>query len=172
MEEVKMQADRLREITAQAMEEIGCLARGLHPTVLDDLGLGVALSRYAADYTKIHNIDVDLNVEVLDSCNLSSMVQITLYRILQEALTNVARHSGAKKVIIHFTCVAESIEVAIIDDGYGFNTTSTEVASPRLGIHGMRERAVMLGGTVKFVSQHQGGKHHGTTILVRVPLAD
>ena len=87
---------RLREITAQAIDEVGRLARGLHPTVLDDHGLGVALSRYVTEYTKTYNIAVDLTLGELDSSNLSSAIQITLYRILQEALTNVARHSGAK----------------------------------------------------------------------------
>ena len=100
--DVKVQGHRLREITAQAIDEVGRLARGLHPTVLDDHGLGVALSRYAAEYTKTHKIAVDLTLNELDSSNLPSGVQIALYRILQEALTNVARHSGARAVSIRF----------------------------------------------------------------------
>jgi len=60
--DVKVQGRRLREIAAQAIDEVGRLARGLHPTVLDDHGLDVALSRYASEYTKTHNIDVDLNL--------------------------------------------------------------------------------------------------------------
>src|SRR5271165_1039668 len=94
--DVKVQGQRLRGIAAQAIDEVGRLARGLHPTVLDDHGLGVALSRYAAEYTKTHKIAVDLTLNGLDSSNLPSGVQIALYRILQEALTNVARHSGAR----------------------------------------------------------------------------
>ena len=100
--DVKVQGQRLREITAQAIDEVGRLARGLHPTVLDDLGLGVALSRYAAEYAKTHNIAVDLTLNELDSSNLPPGVQIAVYRILQEALTNVARHSGASAVSIRF----------------------------------------------------------------------
>src|SRR5580658_281767 len=88
---VKVQGQRLREITAQAIDEVGRLARGLHPTVLDDHGLGVALTRYTAEYGKSHNIAVNLTLDALDSINLPSAVQIALYRILQEALTNVAR---------------------------------------------------------------------------------
>ena len=60
---MKAQGHRLREITAQAIDEIGRLARGLHPTVLDDHGLGVALSRYVAEYTKTHKIAVDLTLK-------------------------------------------------------------------------------------------------------------
>jgi len=165
--EVKAQGHRLREITAQAIDEVGRLARGLHPTVLDDHGLGVALSRYVTEYTKTHNIAVDLRLNGLDSSNLPSAVQIGLYRILQEALTNVARHSGAKAVSIRFAHLATALEVAVIDDGCGFDAKAVAVSSHRLGIQSMRERAVMLGGTVSFASQ---GK--GTRILVQIPLAN
>ncbi len=74
--------------------------------MLDDHGLGVALSRYAAEYTKTHSIAVDLTLDELDSSSLSPAVQIALYRILQEALTNVARHSGARAVSIRFARLA------------------------------------------------------------------
>ena len=165
--DVKVQGQRLREITAQAIDEVGRLARGLHPTVLDDHGLGVALSRYVAEYTKTHNIAVDLKLNELDSTALPPAVQIALYRILQEALTNVARHSGARAVSIRFARLATALEVAVIDDGRGFDTKAVDVSSQRLGIQSMRERAAMLGGTVRFTSQ---GK--GTEVLVQVPLAN
>jgi signal transduction histidine kinase len=92
-------------------------------------------------------------------------VQIGLYRILQEALTNVARHSGAKQVSIIFAGSATALEIAVIDDGCGFDAEAVAVSSHRLGIQSMRERAAMLGGTVSFTS---GGK--GTRILVKIPL--
>ena len=163
--DVKEQGKRLREITAQAIDEVGRLARGLHPTVLDDHGLGVALSRYVTEYTKTYNIAVDLTLGNLDSSNLSSTVQITLYRILQEALTNVARHSGAKAVSIRFAHLAAAVEVEVIDNGCGFDAEAVAVSSHRLGIQSMRERAGMLGGTVRFTSQRKG-----TRIVVQVPL--
>ena len=165
--DVKAQGHRLREIAAQAIDEVGRLARGLHPTVLDDHGLGVALSRYATEYTKTHNIAVDLALNELDSSNLPPGVQIALYRILQEALTNVARHSGAKAVSIRFARLATAVEVAVIDDGCGFDAKAVAVSSHRLGIQSMRERAAMLGGTISFTSQRKG-----TKILVQVPLAE
>ena len=165
--DVKAQGQRLREITARAIDEVGRLARGLHPTVLDDHGLGVALSRYVSEFTKTHNIAVNLRLNELDSGDLPSAVQITLYRILQEALTNVARHSGAKVVSIRFARLATALEVAVVDDGCGFDHEAVAVSSHRLGIQSMRERAAMLGGTVRFVSQDKG-----TKILVQVPLAN
>jgi PAS domain S-box-containing protein len=165
--EVKVQGHRLREITAQAIDEVGRLARGLHPTALDDHGLGAALSRYVAEYTKTHNIAVDLTLNELDSNNLPSAIQIALYRILQEALTNVARHSGAKAVRIRFARLPTVLEVAVIDDGCGFDAKAVAVSSHRLGIQSMRERAAILGGTVRFTSQRKG-----TKILIQVPLAN
>lgn len=164
--DVKEQGNRLREIAAQTIDEVGRLARGLHPTVLDDHGLGVALSRYVSEYIKTHNIAVKLKLNELDGSNLPSAVQIGLYRIAQEALTNVAKHSGAKAVSIKFARSATALEVAIADDGCGFDAKAVAVSSHRLGIQSMRERAAMLGGTVSFASRRRG-----TKIVVRVPLA-
>jgi PAS domain S-box-containing protein len=163
--DVKVHGRRLRVITTQAIDEVGRLARGLHPTVLDDHGLGVALTRYAAEYATAYKMAVDVELGNLESDNLSSTVQITLYRIIQEALTNVARHSGANAVSIRFSKSAEAIEVEVNDDGCGFDAEAVAVSSHRLGIQSMRERAEMLGGTVKFVSQRRG-----TKMLVQVPL--
>jgi len=165
--DVKVQGRRLRGITAQAIDEVDRLARGLHPAVLDDHGLSFALSRYVTEYRKTHKIDVDLTLDELDSRNLSSAVQTALYRILQEALTNVARHSGAKAVSIRFARSATALQVAVIDDGRGFDPKGVAISSHRLGIQSMRERAAMLGGTVTFTSP---GK--GTRILVQVPLSN
>jgi signal transduction histidine kinase len=109
---------------------------------------------------------VDLKLNELDSSDLPSESRSSLYRILQEALTNVARHSGAKAVSIRFARIPRQLEVAVIDDGCGFDAKAVAVSSHRLGIQSMRERAAMLGGTVSFVSQRKG-----TKILVQVPLA-
>lgn len=165
--DVKAQGNHLREITGQTIDEVGRLARGLHPTVLDDHGLAVALSRYASEYGKTYNIIVDLKLKELGSSNLSAAIQIGLYRIVQEALTNVAKHSGAKAVTIKFARSDTALEVAIADDGCGFDAKAVAVTSHRLGIQSMRERAAMLGGTVSFLRRRRG-----TKILVRVPLVE
>src|SRR5205809_55535 len=154
--DAKAKAHRLREITAQAIDEVGRLARGLHPTVLDDHGLGVALSRYVAEYAKVHNITVDLTLSDRVSIALPPAVQIGLYRILQEALTNVARHSGASEVSIRFARSIRNVQVVVTDNGRGFETTAATVSSSHLGIQSMRERAAMLGGTICFTSKGKG----------------
>jgi PAS domain S-box-containing protein len=164
--DARVKGHRLREITAQAMDEVSRLARGLHPSALDDHGLGVALSRYVSGYAKTHDIAVDLKLNELDFSDLPPAVSIGLYRIVQEAMTNIARHSGAKAVSIKFTRSAMALQVAVTDNGRGFDTNAVSVnTSSHLGIQGMRERAVMLGGTVRFSS-----KGTRTQILVQVPL--
>ncbi len=166
LSQVKVQGRQLREIAAQALDEVGRLARGLHPSVLDDHGLGVALSRYLAEYEKTHTITVNLTLNDPDLISLPSAVQTALYRILQEALNNVVKHARATLVSICFTRSTTALEVAIIDNGCGFDAEAVSVSSHRLGIQGMRERAALLGGTIKFTSQRTG-----TRMLVQVPLA-
>ena len=163
--DVKAQGQRLRDIAAQAIDQLGRLARGLHPTVLDDHGLGVALRRYASEFTRSYGIAVNVALKEFDSSTLPPTVQIALYRILQEALTNVARHSGAKTVEIRFARSAAGIEVAVIDDGCGFDAKAVAASSQRLGIQSMRERAALLGGTVRFVSQRRGAR-----MQVQIPI--
>jgi PAS domain S-box-containing protein len=162
---LKAQGHRLRKIAAQAIDEVGRLARGLHPAVLEDHGLGVALRRYIAEYTENHKIPVHLTLSGLNSSDLPQAVEVRLYRILQEALTNVARHAGARNVSIIFRRSPSALTVGVIDDGCGFDAEAVAASSHRLGIQSMRERAAMLGGTVSFTSQ---GK--GTTVRVKIPL--
>ncbi len=160
-------SQRLRAIAAKAIGEVGRLARGLHPTVLDDHGLGVALGRYMAEYATTHNLAVDLALDERDCRTLPPAVQIALYRILQEALTNVARHSKATVVRVRLVRSAAAVEVTVVDDGCGFDAKAVAVSSQRLGIQSMRERAAMLGGTVSFRSRRKG-----TELLVQVPLGN
>lgn len=157
---------RLRAIAAQAIGEVGRLARGLHPAVLEDHGLGVAVSRYVREYATTHHISVDLALDERDSSMLPPAIQIALYRILQEALTNVARHSGATAVRVRLACSATAVELQVTDNGCGFDASAVAVSSQRLGLQSMRERAAMLGGTVSF-----GSRRQGATVLVQLPLA-
>ncbi len=166
LSDVAAVSPRLRAVAGQALDEIGRLSRGLHPAVLDDHGLGVALRRYTAEYSTTYDIPVDLTLDDFEAGTLPSPVQIALYRILQEALTNVARHSRAGAVSIRFTRRASGVELAVTDDGCGFDAAAVAVSSHRLGIHSMRERAAMLGGTVSFKPRRKG-----TTVLVQLPLA-
>ena len=110
---------------------------------------------------------MNLILAEFDPANLPRAIQIGLYRILPEALTNVARHSGAEAVSIVFTYSDEALEIAVSDDGCGFDTAADFVSSNHLGIQSMRERAAMLGGTVRIASDSQG-----TQVFIQIPLTE
>lgn len=165
----KAQAHRLRHSTAQILDNLGRLARGLHPSILDDLGLVGALTHYATDYAQSHGIAVNVHTQGLDSSRWPALVATALYRIVQEALTNIAKHAAAKTVSIILERRPSEVQMTVTDDGCGFDVETTLRTSPtsnRLGLYGMRERAVLLGGSMTIESKP--GK--GTTISVQIPL--
>jgi PAS domain S-box-containing protein len=154
--DAKQQAKLLREIASSAINEIGRLARGLHSSVLDDLGIEAALRRLADEFTKTHGTPVDLDMSTADLSGFSNDEQINLYRIAQEAMTNVARHAHAKRVQITFHSSSGDLQVTIRDDGQGFSH-AVHPPSNHLGIEGMRQRAARLGGILQIASPVDGG---------------
>jgi PAS domain S-box-containing protein len=165
--DAKLQAKHLREIASDAINEIGRLARGLHSSVLDDLGLEAALRRFAEEFAKTQSIRVELEMRSADFSRFTPDDQINLYRIVQEALTNVARHAHARRVQINFQSSPSSLEVIIRDDGKGFPLVA-KYPSAHLGIEGMRQRALRLGGTLKIASPADGGAE----VRLQIPLQE
>ena len=155
-------AQRLREIAAQTLEEVGRISRGLHPSILDDVGLAAAVTRHVQEFAELQGVATDLRIEGLDAGLLPPLVQTTVYRVLQEALTNVARHARARIVSVRLACGEATIELCVQDDGVGFES----VDGGRLGLRGMRERAALLRGSVKIESQPGAG----TTITAHLPV--
>ena len=130
--------------------------------------LGVALKRYVADYSTTHNIATDLTLNEPDMVDLAPAVQFAIFRIVQEALTNVARHSGASAIRIRLARSPMTLETTIEDNGSGFEVMATGVRSEaHLGLQSMRERAAILGGTATVTSGSTG-----TTIRLEVPLEE
>ena len=162
--DAKQQAKHLREIASNAIDEIGRLARGLHSSVLDDLGIEEAIRRVADEFAKTHAIQVNLEITSVHLSEFSRDEQINLYRILQEALTNVARHAQAHSVKVSFQSSVAGLEVIICDDGRGFSAPVRN-SSRHLGIEGMRQRAASLGGTLRVISSAEGG----TQVQLHVP---
>jgi two-component system, NarL family, sensor histidine kinase UhpB len=162
--DAKQQAKRLREIASNAINEIGRLARGLHSSVLDDLGFETAVRRFADEFAKTQGIQVDLKIATNHLSEFSRDEQLNLYRIVQEAFTNIARHAQARSIHIRFQGSASDLEVVIHDDGRGFSNIA-ESSSRHLGIEGMRQRAASLGGTLQITSLTEGG----TQVRLRVP---
>jgi signal transduction histidine kinase len=159
---------RMRKVTAQALDEVGRLARGLHPIALDDYGLEAALSRYVAEYSATYKVKVHLTLDGLDSKRLPSPVQIALYRILQETLTNVARHARARNVKVNFNHTAGELLMSVTDDGRGFDTSMVGLDSAsHLGLRSIRERMALLGGSASFTSGRKG-----TQVALAIPLSN
>jgi signal transduction histidine kinase len=163
--DVQSAAQRLRRVAAQTVDDIGRLARGLHPAVLDDLGLAEAVRRHGNDWARSFGIAVDLRLPGPIPHPLPPFVQTTVYRIVQEALTNVARHARAHAVAVELTYEGAMLELVVQDDGVGFDTGTTRREASGLGLHGMRERVGLLGGSFEIEST----PGRGTVVRARVP---
>jgi len=163
--------DRLKEVRAlgkQTLGEVRDLAWELRPTVLDDLGLAAALDNYVGRCEQRFGFEVDWCMTRRWPARLPHEMETTLYRIIQEALTNVARHAEAGQVSLVLDQRQDEIQVIVEDDGRGFDVEGVLSRSerPALGILGMKERAGLLGGTLELESVP--GK--GTSVFVRFPL--
>jgi signal transduction histidine kinase len=168
LKDSQAQAAHLRTVTSQAMKEVQRLAHGLRPALLDDLGLEVALKRYADDFTRAHGIPVAVDAIGLDAQRLPAHIETALFRIAQEALTNAAKHAAAKHVSLLLNRHSSDIQMIVEDDGSGFEERAgpnTPAPSVHLGLYGMRERVSMLGGSISIESGVEG-----TTIPVKIPL--
>ena len=149
------------------MQEVRTLSYLLHPPLLDDLGLEYVLPWYAAGFSKRSGIGVALQIAP-DVGRLPSDIELTLFRITQEALSNVHRHSGGHTVTIAVSRTADAVSLTIKDDGHG---VPADIEEPRaisnlgVGIAGMRERVRQFGGRLEI-----RGDVTGTTIMVDLPL--
>lgn len=153
--------------TSAAIEEVRRMARGLRPSVLDDQGLAAAIEAYVADYGRRHGIQVDLHaVGLAAESRLPPVLETTVYRVLQEALTNIARHSGATTASVILEQRGGQLVTIIEDDGCGFDAGTAGSGDAGLGLQGVRERLVQLNGTLEIESRP--GR---TTLYLRIPLA-
>jgi signal transduction histidine kinase len=152
----------VRELVVSTLANVRRLAVELRPTALDDFGLVPALERLAESFGEQSGMQVDLEAR-LGGDRLPDELETTLYRIVQEALTNVAKHAGAKSVSVTLTRKDSSIVAVVEDDGRGFDPGA--VGSEGLGLVGMRERAALLGGRIRI----EAAPGSGTTLVAEVP---
>ena len=159
--------DPAQAITDTALQSVRDLSRLLHPAALDDLGLVVALDAYVAEFATRHGIRAEFVDEGMDE-RLDHDVEANLYRIVQEALTNVARHSGATFTEVRLRRDHGGATLTVRDDGRGFSPEEVAQAGGRrgLGLVGVRERVSSLRGTLRIDS----GPDIGTTLRVSLPL--
>ncbi|HEX2718073.1 MAG TPA: sensor histidine kinase, partial [Gemmatimonadaceae bacterium] len=166
--EVDRRAQSLLPLVDSLGRELHSVAVRLRPKALDDFGLEAALESYATDWSRSTGIIADVHARAASE-RLPSAIEGAIYRIVQEALTNVARHSGATRASIFVERRDGQVVTVIEDDGHGFDTSRFgEGLSPdgRLGLIGMRERAALLGGTVEIEST----PGDSTTVYARIPV--
>jgi PAS domain S-box-containing protein len=164
--------DRLLEverIVNRIGREAHDLAVELRPTALDDLGLGPALSAYSARWSERTGVAAEFQPLGLDGGRLPQEVETAVYRVVQEALNNVAKHAGARRVSVMVARQDGELVTLIEDDGRGFDPERAGAGSGRrsLGLLGMRERVGLVGGTLVIES----GEGEGAVVQARIPLA-
>jgi signal transduction histidine kinase len=178
--ELHAHVDALEAVAQRLDRDVDQLVWELRPTALDDLGLRAALANYVQDWSSRVGIPAELHTSGLLDARLSPDVETTLYRIAQEALTNVARHSRATRVEVILERRPEHVLLIVEDDGIGFDTVAgtadgrgdgrpagtdhTARARGGFGLQGMQERAALVGASIEIES----AAGRGTTILVRM----
>lgn len=158
----------MRDLVSRTLDNAHRLAVELRPALLDDLGLVAAAQRYIENYSQKYGISADINFSGLSRERFRPEIEITLYRILQETLTNIAKHARATHVKVTLKKTRRKINFSITDNGVGFTPESLRAspANNSLGIFGMRERVALLAGS--FAIQSSAGA--GSTITVVIPL--
>jgi PAS domain S-box-containing protein len=165
--EIRSGLSELLVLATDAVDEVRRMARGLRPAALDDGGLKAAVEAQAADFGKSHGIRIDLHVPGLEGAEeLDEDLKIAVYRILQEALTNVSRHAAARRVSLVAERRDQRLKLIVEDDGKGFQAPPQPSSREGLGLVGIRERVALLRGTMTIESRP--GK--GTTLYVDIPL--
>jgi signal transduction histidine kinase len=162
------QISELRTFSTNALGELRSIIADLRPSILDDMGLAAALKWYVQGYERRRSIATALEVTG-KPLRLPVEVETVLFRVTQEALTNVAKHAGASSVKVKLEYTPEQVMLTIEDDGSGFDPRKAIKKGEQpagWGLLDMQERAALLGGTYRIDSQ----PGHGTSVQIAVPL--
>jgi signal transduction histidine kinase len=163
-EPLKQKINSLSDMIDASVESVQKISSKLRPGILDELGLIAAIEWQAEEFEKLTNIKCSLALPK-DELKLERNKTTAIFRIFQEALTNIARHSGATKVVVTLMNHQSNIYLEIHDNGKGI--TQDQIKDFKsLGIHGMEERAIVFGGQVYF----EGIAGKGTIVKVEIPI--
>ncbi len=166
-EKAKSNPAQTRGIVNELIRRVRDLSLDLRPAMLDDLGLLHALLWHFDRYTSQTGVQVIFSHTGIESQRLDSKIETAAYRIIQEALTNVARHAEVSEVRVNVSADAESLSVQVIDRGNGFSPEAALAKGASSGLAGMRERAQLLAGTLAIVAAPSAG----TKLLAVLPLS-
>ncbi len=153
---------KAKDLLTRTQQEVHRVIFDLRPSLLDDLGLAAAVKWYGNNYLEKQGLEVRLEVE--EELPLPADVEISVFRIYQEIVTNILRHAGAETVSVELYRTAGELVLAVEDDGRGFDPAAK---SEGVGLVGMRERAELVGGSIRFDSEPGMGTH----VQLRIPLS-
>jgi two-component system sensor histidine kinase UhpB len=165
---VQRAAESLEPMTVEAIEGVRRLALELRPPALDDLGVREAIAELAQRIADNSGLDVQVNAE-LSRERLPAEIELVLYRVAQEALTNAVKHANAREVVVDLARSPDGVRLSVEDDGHGFTVEEMGRRDERglgLGLFGMEERASLVGGTLNIASLRFGG----TRVEMFIPL--
>jgi signal transduction histidine kinase len=160
--------EQARAIAESTLQSVRDLSQLLHPSMLDDFGLPETLRAYLRSVSSRSRLQTQLTLERMED-RLPQEIEVCVYRIVQEALTNVTRHSGATVCTVSVIRREDALHLLVEDDGYGFDPEVINGASAvrrGLGLVGMRERAQALNGTFLIENRREGGTRVGVTLPV------
>lgn len=163
LDSFRQRLERLISLTDTTLEQIRLLAQALRPPALDAVGLSPTLDSLCRNFAQNTNLVVDYSGDNLPQ--LPEAIKITLYRVLQETLTNIARHARANRVEVILQNEGSAISLMVSDDGQGFQVPVGTNQPDRLGLIGMQERLALLGGQL----QIESNPGQGLCLLARVP---
>ncbi|HFE47225.1 MAG TPA: sensor histidine kinase [Nannocystis exedens] len=158
-------AVKTQTITDATLEEIRRAVTMLGPAILDDVGLEAAIERLCDDLREDDHLNIIADVELRDGRPLTPALESTIYRLVQESLTNIARHAQAREARVEIVPTSEAVLLTIRDDGCGFSVKEAIGKSRSHGLIGMRERAELLGGDLEIRSR----PGEGTVVTARLP---
>jgi signal transduction histidine kinase len=146
---------KLEVLAADSLKELQRLMTDLRPSHLDDLGLSAALRWYSSRIQEHSSLQIRVDIHE-EECELDDAVKITIFRIIQECLNNIIKHSQATHVNIHLHFEEKGVRISVYDNGVGFDRDEVQqrlTSRPSLGLTGMEERAALLNGTVTIQSR-------------------
>lgn len=164
LEEAGTRAEAAHRIATSAIESTRRIARGLSPTVLRDFGIGCALERICEDFSAAGSAEILRKLEVGD-LRFDPAIEISAYRVVQEAITNALKHAGAAQVRVTLSYRAGRLQIGVSDDGRGMLQSGALDSGSGLGLSGMRERVVLLGGEFEVTSDES----IGTIVRAAIP---
>ncbi|MGH9817416.1 MAG: histidine kinase [Candidatus Acidiferrales bacterium] len=165
LESAQEQARAVLKIASDAMDELRRVAHGLRSPLVEEMGLQTALARYCQEWSEMHNISLRLREKCLGDLRLSPELETGIYRIVQEALTNIVKHAQATAVSVRLVVARPGLRLYVSDNGRGFDLAKALASREHLGLRAMQEQAETLGGRFEIFLK----KARGTTAFAQFP---